>query len=78
LAPAVSLFILFVSLFVPEVEIDSKRSPISDDRRDRRKFTAGPMCCPAKRIPGCVAKLEKTLEAVYRQWRRVIERNTSH
>jgi hypothetical protein len=32
--------------FVPEVEIHSERSPISDDRRDRRKFTMGPSAIP--------------------------------
>jgi hypothetical protein len=53
--------------FVPEVEIHTERSLISDDRRDRRKFATGPTRYPAKRVPG----LEKTLEAVYRQWRGV-------
>jgi hypothetical protein len=51
--------------FVPEVEIHSERSPISDDRRDRRKFATGPTHCPTKRVP----ELEETLEAMYRQWR---------
>jgi hypothetical protein len=54
--------------FVPEVEIHSDRSPISDDRRDRRNFAMEPTCCPAKRVP----ELEKTLGAVDRQWRGVL------
>jgi hypothetical protein len=54
--------------FVPEVEIHSERLPISDDRRDRRKFATGPTRYPAKRVP----ELEKKLEAVYRQWRGVL------
>jgi transposase len=33
--------------FVPEVEIHSERLPISDGRRDRRKFAMGPMRYPA-------------------------------
>jgi hypothetical protein len=37
--------------FVPEVEIHSQGSPISDDRRDRRKFDNGPTRCPAKHVP---------------------------
>jgi hypothetical protein len=36
------------TIFVPEVEINSERSPISDNRRDRRKFATGPTYCPAK------------------------------
>jgi hypothetical protein len=51
--------------FVPEVEIHSERSLISDDRR---KFTMGPTRYPINYIP----ELEKTLEAVYRQWRGVL------
>jgi hypothetical protein len=54
--------------FVPEVEIHSERLPISDDRRDRRKFDTGPTHYPTKHVP----ELEKTLEAVYRQWRGVL------
>jgi hypothetical protein len=53
------------AFFVPEVEIHSERSPISDDRR---KFAMGPTHNPAKRVP----ELEKMLEAVYRQWRGVL------
>jgi hypothetical protein len=41
--------------------------PISDNRRDGRKFAMGPMRYPAKRDP----ELEK-MEAVYRQWRGVL------
>ena len=33
---------------VPEFEILTKRSPISDGRGDRRKFDTGPSCHPAK------------------------------
>jgi hypothetical protein len=57
-------------VFFPEVDIHSKRSPISDDRRDRRKFFMGPMHYLAKRV----SKLEKTMEAVYRQCRGVLWR----
>jgi hypothetical protein len=42
-----------------KIEIHSERSPISDDRRDRRKFATGPTHYLAKRVP----ELEKTLEA---------------
>jgi transposase len=31
------------SFSLPEFEIHSERSPISDDRRDRRKFATGPL-----------------------------------
>jgi hypothetical protein len=58
--------------FVPKVEIDSDRSPISEDRRARRKFAKGPMRYLTKCVPGCISKLEKTLEEVYRQWRGVL------
>jgi hypothetical protein len=51
--------------FVPEVEIHSERWPISDDRRERRKFAMGSTSYPAKHV----SELEKILEAVYRQWR---------
>jgi hypothetical protein len=50
--------------FVLKVEIHSERSPVSDNRRDRRKFTMGPTHYPAK----CIPKLEKKLEAVNRHW----------
>jgi hypothetical protein len=53
---------------VPDAEIHSERSPISDDRRDRRKFATGPMCSPAK----CVPEFERILEAVHRQRRGVL------
>jgi hypothetical protein len=43
--------------FVPEVEIHSERSPISEDRRDRRNFATGPTRYPAKRVP----ELEKNV-----------------
>jgi hypothetical protein len=49
-----------VEFFVPKVEIHSERSPILDGRKDRRKFTMGPMCYPAKRVP----ELAKTLESI--------------
>jgi hypothetical protein len=57
--------------FVPEVEIYSERSPISDDRRDRRNVAMGPMYCPTKRVLGHVPELEK-MGAVYKQWRGVL------
>jgi hypothetical protein len=56
--------------FVPKVKIHSERSPISDDRRDRRNFDTGPTRYSAKRVP----ELEKTLGAVYIQWRGVLSR----
>jgi hypothetical protein len=49
-------------IFVPEVEIHSERSPISDD--------TGPTRYPAKRVP----EVGKTLQIVYRQWRGVLWR----
>jgi len=49
---------------VPEVKIFTKRSPISDGRRDRRKFDTGPSRHPAKHVPGRIPELEKTLGAV--------------
>ena len=52
---------------VPKVEVHPKRSPISDDRGDKRKFAIGPSRHPAKHVPGCVSDLEKTLGAVYQQ-----------
>ena len=51
---------------VPEIEILTKRSPISDGRGDGRKFDTGPSRHPAKYVPGRVPELEKTLGAVYR------------
>jgi len=56
-------------LLVPEVEILTKRSPISEGRGDRRTFDTVPSSHPAKRVPGRVPELEKTLEAVYQEWR---------
>jgi len=53
---------------VPEVEILTKRSPISDGRGDRRKFDMGPSRHPAKHVPG----LEETLGTVYQEWRGVL------
>ena len=43
---------------VPEVEILTKRSPISDSRGDRRKFNMGPSHHPPKHVPGLVPELE--------------------
>jgi len=57
---------------VPEVEILTKRSQISDGRADRRKFAMGPSRHPAKHVPGRVSGLEKTLGAVYQEWRGVL------
>jgi len=55
----------------PEVEILTKRSPISDGR-DRRKFDTGPSRHPAKHVPGRVPELEKMLGAVFQEWRGVL------
>jgi len=57
---------------VPKVEILTKRSPISDGTGDRRKFATGPSRHPTKHIPGRVSELEKTLGAVYQEWRGVL------
>jgi len=59
---------------VPEVEILTKRSLISDGRGDRRKFNTGPSRHPTKHIPGRVSELEKTFRAVYQEWRGVLWR----
>jgi hypothetical protein len=48
---------------VPEVEINSERSPISDGRRDRRNVATGTTRYPAKRVP----EPGRKLEAVYRR-----------
>jgi len=42
---------------VPEVEILTKRSPISDGRGDRRKFDKGPSRRPAKHVPGRIPEM---------------------
>ena len=52
---------------VPEVEILTKRSPISDGRGDKRNFVTGPLRRPAKHVPGRVPEMEKTLRAVYQE-----------
>jgi len=57
---------------VPEFKILTKKSPISDGRGDRRKFDKGPSRHPAKHVPGRVPELEKTLGAVYQEWRGVL------
>jgi len=57
---------------VPEFEILTKRSPISDGRGNRRKFDTGPLRHPAKHIPGRIPELEKTLGAVYQERRGVL------
>ena len=44
---------------VPEVEILTKMSPISDGRGDRRKFDTGPSHHPAKHVPGRVPEMGK-------------------
>ena len=59
---------------VPEVEILTKRSPISDGRGDRRKFDTGPSRRPAKHVPRRVPEIEKKLGAVYQDWRGVLWR----
>jgi len=50
---------------VPEVEILTERSPISDGIGDRRKFYMGPSRHPTKHIPRRVPEWEKTLGAMY-------------
>jgi len=57
---------------VPEVEILTKRSPISDGRGGRRKSDMGPSHRPAKHVPGHISEMEKTLGAVYQEWRGVL------
>ena len=59
---------------VPEVDILPKRSPISDGRGARRKFDTEPSHRPAKHVPERVPGMDKTLEAVYQEWRGVILR----
>ena len=51
----------------PKLKSTIKRSPISDDRRDKRKFAKGPSRHPTKHVSGRVPELEKTLGAVYQQ-----------
>jgi len=52
---------------VPKVEVHPKRSPISNDRGEKRKFATGPSRHPAKHVSGRVPELKKTLGAVYQQ-----------
>jgi hypothetical protein len=52
---------------IPEIEVHSERSPISNNKRDRRKFAMGPMHYPSKRVPGCVPELE------IKVWKRFID-----
>ena len=58
----------------PEVEVLTKRSPISDGRGERRRFDTGPSCHPAKHVSGRVPELQKTLGAVYQERRGVLRR----
>jgi len=51
---------------VPEAEVLTKRSPISDGRGDRRKFDTGPSRRPAKRVPEMGGEREK------KRWERCI------
>jgi hypothetical protein len=48
--------------------------PIPDGRGDRRKFNMGPLLHPTKHVPGRVPELEKTLGAVYQEWKGVLFR----
>ena len=57
---------------VSEVKMLTKSSAISNGRGDRRKFDKGPSRHPAKHVPGRVPELEKTLGAVYQEWRGVL------
>jgi hypothetical protein len=52
--------------------VPHKRSPISDSRRERRKFDTEPSRHPAKHVPGPIPELEKTLGAVYQERRGVL------
>jgi len=70
--PTLQIWPIRTFFFVPEVEILTKRSPISDGRGDRRKFDTVPSRHPAKHVPGRVPELEKTLGAVYQEWREVL------
>jgi hypothetical protein len=54
--------VVVVIVIVPEVEIHSERLPISDDKRDRKNFTTGPVRYPTKHVPGCIPELEKCWE----------------
>ena len=68
--PPASLFSRFGPcrpFLVAEVEILTKRSPISDGRGNRRKFDTGPSRRPAKHVPGRVPGMLKTLGAVYQE-----------
>jgi len=47
---------------VPEVEILTKSSSISDGRGERRKFDTGPSRRPAKHFPGLVPEMQKSWE----------------
>jgi hypothetical protein len=58
----------FADFFVPDIEIHFERSPISDDKRDRRRFAMGPTRCPAEHVP----EEAETSGAVYGQWWRVL------
>ena len=57
---------------VSEVEILTKRSTISDGRGDRRKFDRVSSRRNTKHVPGRVTGTEKTLGAVYQEWRGVL------
>jgi hypothetical protein len=46
--------------------------PISDGRKDRRKFAIGSSHHHAKHVSGRVPELEVKLGAVYKEWREVI------
>jgi len=46
---------------VPEVEILTKRSPISDGRGDRRTIDMVPSRHPTKHVPGRIPELEKNV-----------------
>ena len=59
------------TFIVSEVEILTKRSPISDSRGDGRKFDTGPLRHPTKHFPGRIPELEK-MGAVYQEWRGVL------
>jgi hypothetical protein len=58
----------------PKVEIYSEMWPISDNRRDTKKFTMRRTRYPTKHVPGCVTELGIMLEALYWRWKGAVWR----
>jgi hypothetical protein len=57
-SPTALRFSPYKVYFVPEVDAHSQRSPISDDRRAKRKLRVGCTRYPAKRVPELEIPLE--------------------